>query len=370
MVNDTSDCGTRLGYEDFDPKRIVRSSPVQCPVHLCTMELAYVAYHKREIPWCRKHGIRLHSGTFVYWNGPGLQNESLLRNFIVRPDLVRTIALDSGVKAESYRLGYEMSEDALSWNVFVSLATAGKLRDAAEVLTGRSVSAEPSLYLWGERVDVKHGERTIYEPLLRVRKSLEDGIEHFLTEPDIILVAEGEMVISIEAKFGSGNPLAYDSATQAGKRPTSRADLLARYLGDKTSALTKHIVRPEYMGSILHSQLFRNIVFASEMAREVPWHVVNLVSSTQRGTKNSVRYSFADPEADVRSYLHADWQHCFTAGTWETLHAEVISGCTDLAELDRYLQTKSAHYIRAFDLDVAPQSANTSPNLAQHGTTD
>ena len=64
--------------------------------------------------------------------------------------------------------------------------------------------------------------------------------------------------------------------------------------------------------------------------------------------------------------MHPDWQHCFTARTWETLHAEVISGCTDLAELDRYLQTKSAHYIRAFDLDVAPQSANTSPNLAQH----
>lgn len=366
MVDDTSDCGARFGYEDFDPNRVGQSRPVQCPVHECTMELVYIAYRKREIPWCRKHGIRLHSGTFVYWNGPGLQNESLLRNFIVRPDLVRTIALDSGVKAESYRLGYEMSEDALSWNVFVSLAMAGKLRDAAEVLTGRSVSAEPSLYLWGERVDVKHGERTIYEPLLRVRKSLEDGVERFATEPDIILVAEGEMVISIEAKFGSGNPLAYDSATQAGKKPTSRADLLARYVGNETSALTKHIVRPEYMRPTLHSQLFRNIVFASEMAGEMPWHVVNLVSSTQRGTKNSVRYSFADPEGDVRGYLHPNWQHCFTARTWETLHAQVISACTDLAELDRYLQTKSAHYIRAFDMDMTPKSANMSQKQAQH----
>lgn len=52
-----------------------------------------------------------------------------MRNFIVAQDLVRSVALRKGMKAESHRLGHEMSEDALSWNVFVSLAMAGKLRE-------------------------------------------------------------------------------------------------------------------------------------------------------------------------------------------------------------------------------------------------
>jgi hypothetical protein len=86
---------------------------------------------------------------------------------------------------------------------------ASKLKDAGEWLTGRSLSGEPELYLWGQRIDVKGRERGMYEPLRRVRAALESGIARFGTEPDIMLVVKGEMVICIEAKFGSGNPLAY-----------------------------------------------------------------------------------------------------------------------------------------------------------------
>ncbi|MBX7133938.1 MAG: hypothetical protein K1X67_14795 [Fimbriimonadaceae bacterium] len=307
------------------------------------------------MPWCPDHGIRLHSGTFVYWNGRGRENEAQLRNFIVRPDLVRELALPKGMKAESHRLGYEMSEDALSWNVFVSLAAAGKLRHVAQYLTGRSLRTQPHLYLWGRRIDLEHGQHARYEPLVRVRNILEPDIHTFVTEPDIMLVAEGEMVISVEAKFGSGNPLAHDLQTKKGEKPTSRAGLLARYLGEKTSDRTKHIVRPENMGTDLHSQLFRNIVFASEMAGAVPWHVVNLVSSSQCRTTAGKRYaderySFADPEPVVRGYLHPDWKQCFTYRTWEGLHAEMIREDADLGALDRYLRGKSAHYLPAFRL--------------------
>jgi hypothetical protein len=125
---------------------------------------------------------------------------------------------------------------------------------------------EPQLYLWGHRIDVLHGECSPYEPLLRVREALEPDIRRFVTEPDIMLVAAGEMVVSIEAKFGFGNPLAHGSADKAGEKPTSRTGLLAHYLGARTSDVTKHIVRPEHTGANLHSQLFRNIIFAAEMA--------------------------------------------------------------------------------------------------------
>ena len=45
-----------------------------------------------------------------------------------------------------------------------------------------------------------------------------------------MLIAPGEMLICIEAKFASANPLAHDSPTAAGAKPTTREGLLARYL--------------------------------------------------------------------------------------------------------------------------------------------
>jgi hypothetical protein len=252
------------------------------------------------------------------------------------------------MKAEAHRLGYEMSEDALSWNVFVSLAVAGKLREAAQHLTGRTLRSEPSLYLWGHHIGLRHDDFATYPHLSRVRDVLEKGISRFPTEPDIMLIAPGEMLICIEAKFGSGNPLAHDSPTAAGEKPTTREGLLERYLA--RSEYARRCVRSELIGPRFHSQLFRNIVFACEMAEELPWHVVNLVSNTQLGRADEVRYSFARPTTDVCCYLYPDHQHCFTYRTWEDLHAALIRDCADLKALDDYLRGKSAHYRRAFEL--------------------
>ena len=63
------------------------------------------------------------------------------------------------MKVESHRLGYEMSEDALSWNVFVSLSVAGKLRQTAEFLTGRKLLAEP-LLIFGDVESIRSAGHT------------------------------------------------------------------------------------------------------------------------------------------------------------------------------------------------------------------
>jgi hypothetical protein len=242
-----------------------------------------------------------------------------LRNFIVKTDLAKD-AMKPGAKAESYRLGYEMSEDALSWNVFVSLAVARELKNAAEWLTGRLLREEPELYLWGKRIDpidLKNNELGTYQALEEVRDNLEGGIKRFVTEPDIMLVVKNEMVICIEAKFGSGNSLAHDGSIKDGEKPASRVGLLARYLGPATKDRTKGIIRPENIPQRLHGQLFRNVIFASEMAVK-DWHVVNLVSRTQhQNRKETASCSFLDPTDDVRSYLSQESKSCFTYRTWE-----------------------------------------------------
>jgi hypothetical protein len=119
------------------------------------------------------------------------------------------------------------------------------------------------------------------------------------------------------------------------------------------SEATKRLIQREAIGENFHSQLFRNVVFASEMANGgADWHVVNLVSSTQirPNPKGLKRYSFANPEAAVRCYLAPEHQERFTYRTWEALHSAVIKGSLDLRSVHQYMCSKSAHYRRAFEL--------------------
>jgi hypothetical protein len=351
MSADSSNCFQHFGYEDFKVGRVNFQYPTVCPIRGCSTNIVNIPYLKRDKPFCPTHGIRLHSNTFVYWNGAELKDEARLRNFRIRPNLAHEIALGSVGKAESYRLGYEMSEDALTRNVFVGLAEVGKLRHVVKFLTGRDVDVEPSLYLWGELVDVNDCKRERFQPLDAVRDMLERDIRNFKTEPDVMLVLDRKLVICVEAKFSSGNTLAYEGTVKDRQKPVDLAGLLRRYL-DPAAAATKRIIDRDGIGDIFHSQLFRNVVFASEMANGCDWHVVNLVSKTQWNCgSNSKLYSFVNPEPFVRSYLHQDRQQCFSFRTWEELHKALIKDDADLDPLNTYVCSKSAHYRRAFDLD-------------------
>ena len=346
----TSTCTRHFGHVDFDLGRVNDKNAGLCPVSGSNAKLERVAHGKSEYDFCPEHGLRLHTGTFVYWNGVGFEDMARLRNFSFQKDLAKTIALGSTAKAESHRLGHETSEDALSWNVFVALAEAKKLRETAHWLIGPSVTKEPELYLWGERIDLEGRVHGRYAPLDRVRDKLEEGIGRFKTEPDIMLVVPGEIVICIEAKFCSGNAIAHASHPKDGEKPTDVDGLLKRYL-EPASPTTKAVINPSGIGDAFHSQLFRNVVFASEMAGDADWRVVNLVSETQwkRGAESS-EYSFKDPRPGVRAFLAEPSKSRFKFRTWEGLYAELVKPDTRMERLGEYLSTKSAHYKRAFEL--------------------
>lgn len=302
------------------------------------------------LPYCTEYKIRLHKNTFVYYDS---QNRNIWRrNFIVREDLAEKIA-HSPKKAENHRLGDEMSEDALSWNVFVSLAETGKLRAAAKFLVGHDIDDEPKLYLWGQRVDpTGWAVPYCYKPLEETRAKLETGIRQFLTELDIMLVLDDRMIILIEAKFGSGNTMADLEENKHDKKPTSKEGLLQRYL-DQASKRTKNIINRDVIGERLHSQLFRNIIFGCEMSNNAEWQVVNLVSETQWNNgkhKNDKKYSFHDPSPEINAWLCGEGVGRFHFNTWENLHRNVVAGSTELKSLDQYLHKKSAYLKRAFKL--------------------
>jgi hypothetical protein len=348
-----------FGFGDFEVSRLGTSKWKQCPVAGCHATLDEIKRPssrsgkvRSPFVFCSAHGIRLHSGTFVYWNGSTHSDESRLRNFPIQRELARRLILGKSGKVESRRLGFEMSEDALSWNVFVGLAEAGKLKQTLEFLTGRRVHSEPQLYLWGIRVDVCGTEVTPFAPLERVRRLLEHDIGNYKTEPDIMLVVPGEMVVCIEAKFGSGNPLAHASRLKDGDKPTERDGLLQRYL-IPGAVKACGVVARDGIGDHFHSQLFRNIVFASEMAGDAEWYVVNLVSSTQWALqqKDSTSHSYSSPVAAVSAFLNEDHTHRFRFQSWEQIHAELIANDSSLSTLDGYLRAKSAHFRQAFSLD-------------------
>ena len=351
MTPVSSDCTQAFGHTDFDPSRLDARYPSICPVSGCESRPTDVGFGKRTFPVCLTHGIQLRqSQTFVYWNGAGEERRARLRNFPIQPGLAAAIALESKAKAETHRLGYEMSEDALTWNVFVGLAKAGALRAATRFLAGTDPGSEPRLYLWGERIDLSGKAPERFEPLDAVRKNLEKGISRFLTEPDIILVVDGRTLVCVEAKFGSGNPLAHAAKTAEDEKPQDRSGLIQRYLRP-ASKKTRIAINEQSIGSGLHGQLFRNLVFASEMAGQQDWHVVNLVSETQwRDPKDSPNYSYRDPTAEIGAYLSDEDRQRFAFRTWEQLYRQVIAPVPELAAVQAYMQGKSAHFRPAFDL--------------------
>ena len=345
-----SECLNHFGHQDFDKTRAAQRSWTRCPLTDCVAQLLPVPYRKDTLPYCPVHGIRLHTGTFVYWNGPDREDkrQARLRNFRFRPDLAEAVVTG---KAETYRLGYELSEDALTWNVFVGLAEVSALRAVVRALTGIETDREPRLYLWGRLVDLRGGQPELFEPLDKVRDKLEKGIRNYRTEPDVMLVND-RYVICIEAKFTSGNTLAHDAPTKREEKPTSVEGLVSRYL-DNSGEATRRSIDLDMIGERFHSQLFRNIVFASEMAGKADWRVVNLVSETQwrkRGNA-SVKCSFRNPVADVQRYLASAHREKFAHETWEALYRRVVFHDNRLGRLDEYLRSKSAGFERAFDLN-------------------
>jgi len=345
----SSDCFVSFGFQDFDLER-VRKHARLCPVRGCVAEVREISNGRSKLPYCGSHGLRLHSNTFVYWNGIEESRRAQLRNFVMRPDLAEAVILGSTEKAETEYLGHETSEDALTWNVLVGLAEAGRLHELVGFLTDLKIDREPLLYLWGELVDIRGAAKGRFAPLEVVRSRLEGDITRYRTEPDIMLVLPGDLVICVEAKFCSGNPLASDRSTGPGEKPADHHGILRRYL-EPASLATRAAIDSTGVGPLFHTQLFRNIVFASEMAKGAEWRVANLVSETQwRGAAESDQYSFVDPSLAVRSLLASAAKDRFHFRSWEALHQLLVAGAPDLRDLDVYFQTKSARYRPAFQL--------------------
>ncbi len=289
---------------------------VRCCIRDCGH---WLPARRRGVPneYCREHHISVStSPTYVYRDAKS--------NFIVAAG-----ELDGLEKVERWRLGNESSEDALSWNLFVSLLHLGLLDTALPVL---GVYGVPHLYLWGNRI----AEPPEFWPRLRsVRGVLENGAG-FPTEPDIIVHVPGRLLLLIEAKFGSPN------GTLVGKedRFGSVDDFLARYPSAEgvTDPLNRQWIAEQEPEHVLE-QLCRNVILATHLAAKGERMVVaNLVRADAE----------VKVEAEFRRHLMPDSPVEFRRLTWESFWPILAAHGEDAAPVRTYLANKTLRLRRAF----------------------
>ena len=261
------------------------------------------------------------SPTFVY--------ENRLDNFIAGHHLVEQI--QAWGKAEVHRLGHENSEDALTWNVFRSVQQSVRLGLIAAGLARVESRVEPSLYLWGRRID--EDDTLPWTELQAVRDDVEEGFRQ-QTEPDAALRFDDWGWVLIEAKFGS--PM-----TTYARSPQRVSAWVERY-ADRAPDLLDATKLLEIEGADFPEQALRSVVFAATLAaREgAACHVVALVRERD----------WLKAEGLVRPCLTTKGGESFSVRSWEQLAATLPRDDATLAPLRAYLGRKSFSLRRALDL--------------------
>lgn len=285
----------------------------------------------------------------LQWAERPLEADGALRNILFERDYFAARILGNADKAETHRICHETSEDALTWNVFSRLAKAGLLSKLVSSLTNRSLNGEPELYLWGLKVCLQDSSpSTPFPALARARDVFEPDITNYLTEPDIMLYAPGQLLVLVEAKFTSGNPIAKASPDDdaPGEKPKSRSGILQRYSATKLpdgALVTDAAIDPFY------SQLYRNVVFAIHMANQldVQWAVVSLVCEG-RFRQQCKEAEFLDPTRFIYTLLPKLSHDWFAFYSWERLYADHVAKSAGLSDLAEYMRHKSAYCAKAF----------------------
>ncbi len=344
---------TTDGYIDVRNLTLQMGELVGCPVSGCVASLGKVDSQWGEMPYCPVHRIRIHAGsrTFVYYNGrdkTSMRNAAL-RNILFERDYFKEHILGNEAKAETHRICYENSEDALTWNVFSRLARGGLLHTLLSTLTHLSLKDEPELYLWGLNVRLHDSSSPpLFTALECARGIFEKGIAKFLTEPDIMLYVPGQVLVLVEAKFTSGNTIASTRATHDNEKPKSREGILERYA--PTELPRDALLAPSSSGPF-YSQLYRNLVFAIYMANKlnVRWGLVNLVCAEQFHQRRH-EVEFQDPTEFIRSLLPEKSRDQFVFYSWERLYADHVAKVAELNDLAEYMYNKSANGVKALDV--------------------
>lgn len=336
----------------------MRSENVAIPYGLTDIDPAVVkGYRKKDpsvIDRASEGGIasplRSHSGRWLKWMGgdytkgsefhsePGITirasgtyiYQDPLNNFIAGQRLIHEALSGKWKKAETGRLGYENSEDALTWNVFRSLQESNGLRRMTEAVGIPHVSQEPKLYLWGRRIELETTEA--WPRLQELRNQLEPG-KGQQTEPDAVLHVPQWGWIFFESKFGSRTD------TYA-RTPERVHEWFKRYSCHCPDAFDTTAIG-KIAGKEFPAQILRNIAFADRIRASDENAVV--VALVRKRDSTAI-------ESWVQRCLTTSCGVRFLKLTWEELCASLPAGEPGADLIRRYMLNKTIKLGAAFDL--------------------
>ncbi len=321
------------GTLDLDPSVVEQKGPpkrLRCFVRGCTQYLEPVSDDKAIA--CPEHGIRCHgSGTYSY--------ASPSRNAIAAVELFGRRLIGHPDKQDTAKLGYENSEDTLSWNVFRSFQEAGALGTLATEVFGLPASAEPQLYLWGLRLT--DDSLKLWPLLTAARRRFETNlpVDRPPTEPDIALYVPGQYLALIEAKFTSANTACEAGRPRKDSKSLTFEELLSIYCDPSLRMLD---LAKAKAGKRLYYQLWRNMIFAEWMSQQDS-------PTTQAYHINLVREEAEEESAaEFHELLHDGFRDRFRRLTWESIYQLARRSGSQLDRLCTYMETKTTRLKKAF----------------------
>jgi len=322
------------GTPDLDPNiERVPGPPkqVRCFVRGCTQFV-----EPGRDPGCPRHGIRCHDSTSTTYSYVDPS-----RNAIAGAELFGQRLIGHPDKHDTAKMGYENSEDALSWNVFRSFQEAGSLGALATAVFGLPAAGEPQLYLWG--LKMTDDSLALWPLLVRARRRFESKlpVRRPPTEPDIALYVPGQYLALIEAKFTSANTDCEAGRPRRDSESLTFEELLSIY-GD--SSLRILDLAKAKSGRRLYYQLWRNMVFAEWMSQQDS-------PTTLAYHFNLVRHEAEeDSAAEFAELFHVAFRDRFRRVTWESIYQFAKRSGPQLARLCTYLETKTARLRKAFQI--------------------
>jgi len=333
----------------------------QCPVKRCTVD---VREHQapfmrledriRYAGYCPEHGIRIHQHTFVCSNGTSREelDRAARRNLMFQADyyLETFCRMPRG---QSLWLCYENSGDAVIYNVFTELFVRREpLRTLMGHFTRSEITGDIQLYLWGGRVDLEDTDVQIYGPLQQVRARLEGDLKGYYTEPDVMLVVPGQVLIWIEAELGGRSPLATGGSATTDDEPRQREKLIERYCASNDLIDAETIIEFRGDSSRFSERLFRDLVFAASMAKLAgieDWLVVYLRGEQERTLNHAEPQEMAVLWA-VHSMLEPAYWNRFVTCAWEMPYHLCVAGRPELCNLAWYMENKTLNCRQAFNI--------------------
>jgi hypothetical protein len=302
--------------KDLKQIRYATDDEVPCPVESCSKKVKRRMSNKGGFEnmdyFCENCGIYVTPTTFVQknWEDNILWNDDL--------DKLRLL---KEKKTEGRRFGHEVSEDAVTWNIFRYMEKNQRLGRYISKLTG-TPAKNLELFYWG--ID---GCGNCWEPLAKARNAFEPhNQKKHRTEPDLIVKTDSSLLF-FESKVGSGND-SKDISDETYRRYMAAGNHWSK-------EVFTHKLDQESFGK--HYQLARHWLLGSWIAEKCldvsRFYLVNLVA--ERRERGIVDW--------FRVYSIGGDKRAFERGTWEDVYRFLAQNNGDELVLS-YMEGKTLGY--------------------------